>query len=269
MNSVAQLLSWLCFLPPSVSHYLWRGWFHAAYPSYNQTPNYSQGPPCTLLRLFITFIFADRLFITFIFADRLFITFIFADTLFIIFIFADRLSITFIFADRLFITVSSAKSGEDAWSVRKDVAELDEGFLDDGESIEHDHQPPAHVQAEYVSVLTAPRPELDPGVLVQQVEVTQQRQGKAGTRGQSGRSSCGQPPQQGQDQHTAQQQGRGVQDMVLSWKGEKKKKKKVGQKLTVLTLPVTSGPERTKVMHFGFISHYLCWPWRGWSHVCL
>jgi len=136
-------------------------------------------------------------------ADSLFITFIFADRLFISFIFDDRLFITFIFAESVY--------GEDAWSVRKDVAELDEGFLDDGESIEHDHQSPAQVQAEHVSVLTPPRPELGPGVLVQQVEVTQQWQGKAGTRGQSCRSSRGQPPQQGQDQHTAQQQGRGVQ----------------------------------------------------------
>ena len=119
----------------------------------------------------------------------------------------------FIFADRLFITFIFAESvnGKDVWSVREDISELDEGFIDDGKSVEHHHQPPAHVQAEHVTVVLPPCPELDPGVLVQQVEVTQQRQGKAGTRGQSGRSSRGQPPQQGQDQHTAQQQGCRVQ----------------------------------------------------------
>ena len=70
-------------------------------------------------------------------------------------------------------------------SVGEDVGELDEGFLDDRKAVEHDDEPPAHVQAEDVSVLTPPRPELAPGVLVHQVQVTQQRQGGAGARGYS------------------------------------------------------------------------------------
>ena len=84
------------------------------------------------------------------------------------------------------------------WSVGEDFRELDEGFFDDGEAVEHHHQPAAHVQAEHVPVLTPPRPELGPGVPAHQVYVTQQRQGGAWTRGQSRGSSCGQPPQQGQ-----------------------------------------------------------------------
>ena len=182
-TGLARWAVWLNFFPdffsPSVCHYLWRGWSHAAYPSYNQTPNYSQGPLCECKAHLCSGYSSPQ----FIFADRLFITFIFAESV----------------------------RGKDVWSVREDISELDEGFLDDGKSVEHHHQPPAHVQAEHVTVLLPPCPELGPGVLFQQVEVTQQRQGKAGTRGQSGRSSRGQPPHQGKDQHTAQQQGCRVQ----------------------------------------------------------
>ena len=67
--------------------------------------------------------------------------------------------------------------------VREVISKLDEGFLDDGKAIKHHQQPAAHVQAEHVPVLTPPRPELGPGVLVHQVQVTQQRQGGAGARG--------------------------------------------------------------------------------------
>ena len=154
------------------------------------------------------------------------------------------------------------------WSVREDISELDEGFLDDGKSVEHHHQPPAHVQAEHVTVLLPPCPELGPGVLVQQVEVTQQRQGKAGTRGQSGRSSRGQPPQQGQDQHTAQQQGCRVQHgqhrhgpELESLKKKKKKKKKDSRPETYrFDIARDKWSRKNKVMHFVFISHYLCRP---------
>ena len=96
-------------------------------------------------------------------------------------------------------------------SVGEDVSELDEGFLDDRKAVEHDDEPPAHVQAEDVPVLTPPRPELGPGVLVHQVQVTQQRQGGAGARGYSRGSSRGQPPQQAQRHRPSQQQRRGVQ----------------------------------------------------------
>ena len=94
---------------------------------------------------------------------------------------------------------------ERMWPVTESVCRLNEGLLHDVQTVEHHHQLGPHVVAEDVPVLTPPLTELGPGVPLQQEQVAQQGQGGPGARREAGRTTCGQPVQQGQGQHSGHQ----------------------------------------------------------------
>ena len=86
---------------------------------------------------------------------------------------------------------------------------FDQRFLDGLVAIEDNHELWTLVEAEHVAVLLSPLSELVARILLQQVHVTQHGQGRPRARWEARGSPGGPEPQQGQEEGSDEQRGRG------------------------------------------------------------